>query len=256
MKRPAKARHQCRGCPLRGPRGRCLNPTLRSGRCGDWVWYMRGGKQCRRHYARPKDPRTLAQLLCRVRLKTASRRYSRMLTQEEREACIAAGTKLRSRTRLAQSGSLTGQQYWVRKDSAHVKVNVKPTKPKTAPQVAKPQRVTRSTSGLHRTLTGHSPGIHRLMALQARKGRGGGGPAERRMKQSAPHSQVPQNQKVTRSAGRVQRSTAGAKRWRMARPSRKAIAPPVHVWRTPRVTRNTVTIRRRRLEPAGESCRA
>src|ERR1039457_3238881 len=62
MKRLAKANHQCRRCPLRAPSGRYLNPTLRSGRCRDWIWYMRGGKQCRRRYTRPRDPGTLAQL--------------------------------------------------------------------------------------------------------------------------------------------------------------------------------------------------
>jgi hypothetical protein len=201
MKRPAKTRHQCRACPLRGSRGRCRNPTLRSGRCGDWVWYMRGSKQCRRRYVRPKDPGTMAQLLNRARLKTTSRRYSRMLTQEERAACIAAGAKLRSRTRLNQSGPLTGQQYWVRKDSAHAKMNVKPTKAKPSLQVAKPQRLARSTSGTH----------HRL----------------------------------SRGAPESRRLGAGARRRRMARPARKALAPPRHVWHTPRVTRNTVNVRRR-----------
>lgn len=215
MKRPAKTRHQCRRCPLRGPKGRCFNPALKSGRCGDWIWYMRGGKQCRRHYTRPKDPRTLAQMLCRSRFGAASRRYSRSLTDEEREACIAAGAKLRSRPRLAQSGPLTGSQYWVRKDSAHAKMNVKPTKTKSAPQLPQPQRVTRSTSGLHQSPSRVSPEFHRLGAVQARHGRGG---------------------------------RALARRWRMARPARKAVAPPGHVWRRPRVTRSIVSRHRRQFK--------
>ena len=86
---------------------------------------MRSGQQYRRRYARPRDPGTLAQLLCRAHFKATSRSYSRSLTQEERAACIAAGAKLRSRSRLDQSGPLTGQQYWVRKDSAHAEMNVK-----------------------------------------------------------------------------------------------------------------------------------
>ena len=65
---------------------------------------MRGGKQCRRRYARPRDPGTLAQLLSRARFGTVSRRYGRSLTDEERDACIAAGAKLRSRPRMDQSG--------------------------------------------------------------------------------------------------------------------------------------------------------
>jgi hypothetical protein len=39
-----------------------------------------------------------------------------LLTQQEVNACIAAGVELRSRPRLCQSGPLTGQQYWVRKE--------------------------------------------------------------------------------------------------------------------------------------------
>jgi hypothetical protein len=245
MKRPAKARHQCCRCPLRGPRGRCLNPTLRSGRCGDWIWYLRGGKQCRRRYARPRDPGTLAQLLCRARLSTSSRRYSRSLTEEERAASIAAGAKLRSRTRLAQSGPLTGQQYWVRKDSAHARVNVKPTKAKTAPQLSQPQRLVRSTSGLHHSPSRVSPESRRLGAVRARAGRGGRGLAARRVNRVAPRLQVLQNQRVTGSAGRRHRGPAGARRWRLARPARKALAPPAARWPAPRVTRTTVTRRRR-----------
>ena len=87
---------------------------------------------------------------------------SRFLTDEERAACIAAGVKVRSRPRFGQSGLLTGQQYWVRKDSAHAKVNVKPTKAKTAPQLLQPQRVTRSTSGPHRGISVVPPESHRL----------------------------------------------------------------------------------------------
>ena len=209
MKRPAKARHECRRCPLRPPSGRCLNPAFKSGRCGDWIWYMRGGKQCRRRYTRPKDPGTLAQLLCRARLSTSSRRYGRSLTDKERAACIAAGAKLRSRARLDQSGPLTGQQYWVRKDAIHAKVKVKPTKAKTARQVPKPQRVTRSTSGLHHSPSRVSPGSRRLGAVQARKVRAGSGPVERWLKKPAPPSHVLRKQKVTGSAGRRHRNIFG-----------------------------------------------
>jgi hypothetical protein len=208
MKRLAKARHQCRRCPLRASSGRCLNPTLRSGRCGDWIWYMRGGKQCRRCYARPRDPATLAQLLSRARFGAVSRRYGRMLAEEEQDACIAAGAKLRSRSRLNQSGPLTGQQYWVRKDSAHAKVKVKPTKAKTAMQVLKPQRVVRSTSGTHRGLSRVSPELHRLGALRARKGRGGNGLVGRRLKKPAPPSHMLRNRKVAGSAWRRHRRGA------------------------------------------------
>ena len=207
MKRPAKARQQCRRCPLRAPSGRCLNPTIRSGRCGDWIWYMRGGKQCRRRYARPKDPATLAQLLCRARFTAVSTRYGRSLTVEERAACIAAGAKVRSRSRMGQSGALTGQQYWVRKDSAHAKMNVKPTKAKTAPQLRQPQRLTRSTSGLHRSPSRVSPESRRLGAARAGRLRRGKGAAARRMKVPAPPSHVLRTRKVAGSAWRRHRNS-------------------------------------------------
>jgi hypothetical protein len=245
MKRPAKARHQCRRCPLRAPSGRCLNTVLRSGRCGDWIWYMRGGQQCRRRYACPKDPRTPAQLRRRARLKAASRSYSRSLTEEQREACIAAGVKVRSRPRLAQSGPLTGQQYWVQGALGPEQAKGKVQTAAIAPKVAQSQRVTRSTSGLHQSPSRVSPESHRLGAVQARKVRGGSGPVERRMNKEAPPSQVLQNREATGSAWRRHRSTAGARRWRMAGPARKAVAPPGHVWHTPRVTRNTVARRLR-----------
>jgi len=147
----------CGGCPFCGPSARCFDPAIRSGRCGDWIWYLRGSKQCRRRYAWPTDPGTVAQLLCRARLTTASRRYSRLLTEEQREACMAAGAKVQSRPRLGQSGPLTGQQYWVRKDAARGKVGVKAKKAENALQVPQPQRVTRSTSERHRSISVVSP---------------------------------------------------------------------------------------------------
>lgn len=48
----------------------------------------------------------------------ASKEYSYALAEEERDARIAAGAKLRSRPRLGQSGPLTGAQYSIRKEYA------------------------------------------------------------------------------------------------------------------------------------------
>ena len=95
------------------------------------------------------------------------------MTDEEGAARNAVGAKLRSRPRLDQSGPLTGQQYWVRKDSARAKVKVKASKAKTASQPLQPQRDTRSTSGLHQSPSRVSPESHRLGAVQARKEGGG-----------------------------------------------------------------------------------
>jgi hypothetical protein len=148
---------RCRDCPFWVPPARCLDPAIKSGWCGDWVWYTRGRKQCRRRYARPKNPQTLAQMRSRGRFGAASRNYSQWLTDEQHDACIAAGVKVRSRPRLAQSGPLTGQQYWVRKDYARQKAQSKATKLKIAPQVPQPQRLARSTSGPRRGMSGVSP---------------------------------------------------------------------------------------------------
>jgi hypothetical protein len=136
---------RCCGCPFCASPGRCLDPTIKSGRCGDWVWYWRGRKRCRRRYACPKDPHTLAQMDSRGRLTAASRNYSQSLTQEQRAACIAAGAKVHSRPRLGQSGPLTGHQHWVGAECVRQSAKSKVTKFKTALQVPQPHRVTRST---------------------------------------------------------------------------------------------------------------
>ena len=190
---------------------------------------MRGSKQCRRRYARPKDPRTLAQMRCRGRLSAASSLYSQALTAEQQDACIAAGAKVQSRRRMNQSGPLTGQQYWIHEEAAREKAQSKATNPKTAPQISQPQRVTRSTSGTRRSISRVPPDHHRLNPRLARNARVGRKPVGRRMI----------------------RATLGARSWRAAWPSQRAIAPPGHVWRTPRVIRNTVVRRRRQSQARG-----
>jgi hypothetical protein len=97
-----------------------LPDVARSGRCGEWVYYMLGNKQCRRRYVVPKDPRTAKQLRCRAALATASRAWSHSseLTQEDRRDWCAEGAKAESRVRLVQSGSLTGQQHFVGRNCA------------------------------------------------------------------------------------------------------------------------------------------
>src|SRR5512137_2962746 len=76
---------------------------------------MRGGKQVRRPYRRPRDPRTPAQVRNRAAFGAAAKAWSecRGMTQDDLQAWIAAAAKVRSRPRLAQSGPLTGQQYFI-----------------------------------------------------------------------------------------------------------------------------------------------
>jgi hypothetical protein len=87
----------------------------KSGRQGKWIYYMRGNKQVRRPYVKPKDPRTTTQLRYRAALTAAAKAWSDgpFLTEEDRKAWCAAAKKVRSRPRLAQSGPLTGQLYFV-----------------------------------------------------------------------------------------------------------------------------------------------
>jgi hypothetical protein len=157
-KRDKRRRNWCRRCRFLAPSGRCLDTTIRNGRCGDWVYYLRpGNKQCRRRWVRPKDPRTPAQRQIRARLSAASRKYSAELTDQELDACIAAGARRQSRPRLGQSGPLTGQQYLVRREYAR-NAEGRMQNAEFPAKAPRPQRVTRSTWGTHRGIAGMPPG--------------------------------------------------------------------------------------------------
>jgi hypothetical protein len=160
----AKARRpRCRDCPCWGAFGECLDHTLRSGRCGDWVFQvLSGNKQVRHLYVKPRDPRTPRQRACRKRLALASRGYSKALTPEQQDACIAAGAKQRSRPRLDQSGPLTGQQYWVSQQRA----------PKPEPSLAGAPKPTGAlqTKGISAP-TSESPRVRAVWAPVARRRR-------------------------------------------------------------------------------------
>jgi hypothetical protein len=77
---------------------------------------VRDGHQWLRRWLKGFDPKTAKQLAWRARLAAASTAYSAGLTDEQQDACIAAGAKRRTRPRLGQSGSQTGHQYWVGKE--------------------------------------------------------------------------------------------------------------------------------------------
>jgi len=174
---------------------------------------------------RPKDPHTLARLRSRGRLSAVSRNYSQSpLPDERQDACIAAGAKVQSRPRLDQSGLLTGQQYWVRKDYARQKAQSKATKLKFASQVPQPQRLTRSTSGPHRGITVVSPEQRRLKAGPASEVRAGWTCVERRVKKVEPSSEVLQNQRVTGTGRGPCRMPAGVTPSRVGRhPARSSV---------------------------------
>ena len=167
--RPAASRRRpgCRECPFRAPSGECLDQTIRSGRCGSWVFYvLPGGAQGRCLWVKPRDPRTPKQHYWRARLGAASRNYSASLTDERQDACIAAGAKLRSRPRLGQWGWLTGQQYWVGQECTG----------KTEPGVENAEKCSKGlqTKGIslptwdtHRSACVAPPGQHREPAGRA-----------------------------------------------------------------------------------------
>ena len=118
--------------PCAVPGGECFDPSVKSGRCGDWVWYEPGGHQCRRRWVKGIDPQTPWQLAWRARLAAASKAYNQALTDTQQDACIAAGARRRTRPRLGQSGLETGQQYWVGKEC-------KEKPPALAPKARKPK---------------------------------------------------------------------------------------------------------------------
>ncbi len=122
----------CSRCPLCGSAGECFDHAVKSGRCGDWVWYVWNGQQWRRRWFKPFDPKTPKQVYWRARLAAASKAYNEALTDKQQDACIAAGAKRRTRPRLGQSGQPTGQQYWVGKEC-------KETPPAIAPKKRKPK---------------------------------------------------------------------------------------------------------------------
>ena len=170
-RRAVRRRPKCRDCPLCAPSGACRNPAIKSGRCGDWVWYMVGRKQRRRLWAKPRNPRTPRQQHGRRRFGAASRKYSQSLTREQQAACIAAGAKLRCRPRLGLSGYLTGQQYLVRKEYQE-QAEASRQNAETASESLQTLRISPSTPGTHRHSTGVAPGQHRRDTGRGRKDQG------------------------------------------------------------------------------------
>ena len=129
----------------------------KSGRCGDFVFYMRGRKLCRRRYVVPRDPRTPGQLRARAAFGAASKAWSHspLLTEEGRQAWGREGAKLRSRPRLGQSGRLTGQLHYVGCNCRKGNVEGGMQKAESIPQAVQSQRLSRATREAH---PGHTAG--------------------------------------------------------------------------------------------------
>jgi hypothetical protein len=213
-------RHSCRDCRFRSPSGACLDPVLTSGRCGDYVRYVLRNKQHRRLYIKPTNPRTFKQQRERARFRAASSKYSQILTEDQRDACIAEGTKLQSRPRLGQSGPLTGQQYSIRKEYAasaaarmrKARATTKTLQPqrvtrKYESQVPQPQRLARSIPGTRRSVSGVSPENGRRYTGREGKDEGRRKNEEGRRQREKTALQLRQSQTTTRSTGGRHRTT-------------------------------------------------
>ena len=204
-------RPRCRDCRFRAPTGACLDPVLTSGRCGDYVRYVLGNKQLRRLYVKPSNPRTSRQQRWRARFGAASSKYSHSLTDERRDARIAAGAKLRSQPRLGQSGPLTGQQYSIRSEfganpnsrlqqpegTAKVPQLQRVTR-KYKSQVPQPQRFMRPTPDPRRGMSGTLPGHSRRSTGRGSRDIGSRKNSELRRRNVQPRAAVRQPQRVAR----------------------------------------------------------
>lgn len=163
--------------------------SLKSGRAGAYVYYVRKGRQCWRRCVVPRDPRTPAQQRLRARFGAASKTWSAdgTLTDEQRHAWYTQGTKTRSRKRLGTSGKLTGQQAFVGRNCAkghreggmlldpHEREmnnpETKAHKPELIAKVAQSQRVTQSSSGTRPVPTMVDRCLRRGMKGHPRRGR-------------------------------------------------------------------------------------
>jgi hypothetical protein len=94
----------------------------KSGRCGKFVFYMRGRRLCRRLYVVPRDVRTAARRRTRGAFGAISKAWSQVLTEEQRQAWIVAGAKVESHPRLWQSGPLTGEMHFEGINSARCRI--------------------------------------------------------------------------------------------------------------------------------------
>ena len=83
-----------------------------SGRRGKHVFYMRGRTLCRRLYVVPRNVRTVARRRTRSAFGAIAKAWSKVLTEEQRQAWNVAGPRVKSRPRLWQSGPQTGEMHF------------------------------------------------------------------------------------------------------------------------------------------------
>src|SRR5512137_2104005 len=84
----------------------------KSGKCGQVVAFQSRYGLCLREWVVPRNTITAARQRRRAEFGSNSQRWSRALSQEQRDRWSAAGGRVMSHPRLAQRGPLTGQQFW------------------------------------------------------------------------------------------------------------------------------------------------
>jgi hypothetical protein len=94
----------------------------KSGRCGDYVFYMRRRRLFRHRYVVPRNVRTAARRRTRGDFGAIAKAWGGRLTEEQRRAWMAAAAKVKSHPRLWQSGPLTGEMHFQGINSARARI--------------------------------------------------------------------------------------------------------------------------------------
>jgi len=84
----------------------------KSGRSGDFVFYMRRKTLCRRRYVVPTNVRTAARRRTRGVFGAIAKAWGERLTEDQRQAWVASAAKVQSHPRLWQSGPLFGAMHF------------------------------------------------------------------------------------------------------------------------------------------------
>src|ERR1035437_1324877 len=94
----------------------------KSGRCRQYVFYMMGRTLCRRLHVIPRNVRTEARRRTRGSFAALAKAWGTRLAEEQRQAWVVAGAKVRSYPRLWQSGPLTGEMHFQGLNSARARI--------------------------------------------------------------------------------------------------------------------------------------
>jgi hypothetical protein len=155
---------------LRAGRLEGIIDAPKSGRWGNWEYYMRGKTQCCRRHVERKDPRTPAQRRVRIGLGGVAKAWGAKLTQEQRQAWELVAKQQSSKPRLAQAGRLEGEQLFVRHGTVLKKVGKElplwpAPRPAFAPNPVAALSITQGSEGVNITLRVSGPVTEDIMVL-------------------------------------------------------------------------------------------